>query len=430
MSGRLAGILIRLGVVLAVVGAITAGCLSTTGRFPGDSMDVRWNTPADRTDSDHGNGVWLSGDTLVRSRFDAVTGFDARTGKRAWEYVPPGRSEICGGDADEAASVLVVVRDAEGRSEKAGECATAVAIDLKDGRELWRTGIAYVAGDADSERETVVAAGGVAVLGERVPRAVDVRTGKVRWTAAVPKDCSVGRFGAAERRVAAVLACGGVQVGTDEAPGSSGELHAAAFDSVTGALLWSTPLSARRPLLAGGSEVRVVSADPLVVAGPGAYYSFGKDGRAHPAIDYKGDYGAIGGTYQHTAPVRFWVAVDDNRLYALGDHNSRYYDHTLVAFDLATGEVAWGGTDEHIDGVEAQGLLVQDGKATVLTEADEHYFADGDVFVFDAATGEELDNRGFHDQVDGGDALFDYRGLLIVGEAGYRSSPFTAYERS
>ncbi|MEU7280000.1 hypothetical protein AB0A69_14615 [Streptomyces sp. NPDC045431] len=59
---------------------------------------------------------------------------------------------------------------------------------------------------------------------------------------------------------------------------------------------------------------------------------------------------------------------------------------------------------------------------------DDHMLADGD--LFDAATGEELDNRGFHDRVSVGDTLFEYRGLLITGQAGYRSSPFTAYERS
>lgn len=85
-------------------------------------------------------GAWLSGDTLVRSRFDAVTGFHTVTGERSWEYVPPGRSSVCHATVDTARSVLVLVHDGDGAGSPAKEesCAVVVGIDMKDGRELWQ----------------------------------------------------------------------------------------------------------------------------------------------------------------------------------------------------------------------------------------------------------------------------------------------------
>ncbi|MFE6993918.1 hypothetical protein ACFVFN_38195, partial [Streptomyces pharetrae] len=97
--GRIGRMLAAGGAAVVLTGSATAGCLAYTGRFPGNSMDVAWETPAAGKPSEHGNGAWLVGDTLVRSRFDSVTGYDAGTGERAWEYRPPGRSEICRAEA-------------------------------------------------------------------------------------------------------------------------------------------------------------------------------------------------------------------------------------------------------------------------------------------------------------------------------------------
>ncbi|MEU7298565.1 PQQ-binding-like beta-propeller repeat protein [Streptomyces exfoliatus] len=303
-------------------------------------MDVVWDTPADRKAEPQGEGAWLSGGTLVRSRFDAVSGFDARTGKRSWEYVPPGRSAVCHATADTDGSVLVLTRDGDGAtaSAKGKPCATAVAVDMKDGRELWKAPLS----EPDPPRfqhSSVSAGSGVAVLLQKDDlHAVDVRTGKSRWKAALPKDCVPGRTAVAERQVAALLACGGTDNIWGDKVTEDAELHVATFDPATGALLWSAPLGGRRAILWDASAA-FVSADPVVVAASesndsdaGAYLSFGRNGRPNPPVDFSGPYGEIGFS------DRLRAAVDGSRLYLLPRHRKV---ERLTAFDLATGDAVW-----------------------------------------------------------------------------------------
>ncbi|MEU8620210.1 PQQ-binding-like beta-propeller repeat protein [Streptomyces sp. NPDC048623] len=428
-GGRIGCMLLMGGAAVVLIGSVTAGCLALTGRFPGDSMDIAWETPADSKDSEHGNGAWLAGDTLVRSRFDAVTGYDPGTGKRVWEYRPPGRSEICTAEADTDNAILLVARDDEKRpaSAKRELCTTAAAIDMKNGREIWHVPIPADSDNGRLHQAPVTAGGGLAVLADKGLRAVDVRTGRSRWTAAVPKNCVPGEAAPAERHVAALLACGPGKPRSNGIP-EDAELHAAAFDPATGALLWSTPLGDREAVR-WDVRASVVSADPLVVSASysgdseiGAYYSFGEDGRPHPPIDYRGDYGDLNDKMSV-------AAVDDTRLYSLaGYYKKGGTRHRAVAFDLATGQLAWR-TD--LDDQPGLGLTLQDGTITVLARGSATSpVPDEDLYVFDAATGKERDVRDFHDDVSA-ETIFEYQGLLIAARPGYASDPpFTAYERS
>lgn len=419
---------------LVVLCSLAAGCFFSDA----EEMGVVWDTPADRKAEQHGNGAWLSGDTLVRSRFDAVSGYDARTGKRSWEYVPPGRSAVCHVTADTAGSVLVLTRDGDGAgaSAKVEFCATTVAIDMKSGREIWQATLSdSLHGLRRFQPSPVSAGSGIAVLltqGEL--QAVDVRSGQPRWKAALPKGCVPGRTMVAARQVAALLACGGTGTpGGDKVPRDA-EHHAAAFDPATGALLWSAPLGGREPIR-WNARAEFVSADPLVVAASssgdsesGAYFSFGGNGRPNPPIDFRGAYGQI------RPNDRLKAAADESRLYTPTFHQgqrSRDNTYRLTAFDLATGEAVWGGTtaDDRLDGDTGYRLLPQDGKLTVLTSRarSSHH----GVRVLDAATGKQRDARSFPEAQDTVDTLFPYGDRLIGARYGSQtepSKPFTAYE--
>ncbi|MFF4364493.1 hypothetical protein [Streptomyces sp. NPDC001594] len=76
-----------------LVGAAWA-FLNESGYWPGSSMTIAWEAPRDRKANAEGNRAWLVGDTVVRSRFDAFTAFDARSGERRGEHVPD-RADIC-----------------------------------------------------------------------------------------------------------------------------------------------------------------------------------------------------------------------------------------------------------------------------------------------------------------------------------------------
>ncbi|WP_225801451.1 PQQ-binding-like beta-propeller repeat protein [Streptomyces sp. NK15101] len=211
----LAGLL----VVLGGGGAIVGGILSDVGLLPGDSMELAWQTPPDRGAAAYGNGEWSVGGTVVRSRFDALTAFDAGSGQRRREYAVPGRDEICAVSKETDGSVALL---AHGEARKGRGCDTVTALDLTSGQELWRTRRAGETGEPAAEPDLVATGGGLAAVrdgdddwwyesageghvlrGDQALRAFGLRTGAPRWKAAVAGGCVPHRVAAAARQVVA-----------------------------------------------------------------------------------------------------------------------------------------------------------------------------------------------------------------------------------
>lgn len=259
-GGRAAAVLVLVGVPTALVGGVASCVASDMGHLPGDAMERVRETPYDKTAAAYGHRAWAVGDTVVRSRFDAVTAFDARTGERRWEYAVPGRAEICA-TSDAADSVALVglmepleAQEAAGAGDGEG-CSTVAAIDLRNGRELWRTGRLPGGGDPKDGDDVLATGAGLAVVrdeggqgneepdrrtrpllpGDRAVRAFDLRTGAPRWKAAVPEGCLPGGLAVSPKQVLVPLACA-----TQAGP--------AAFDPAGGTARWTVPLGARRPV--------------------------------------------------------------------------------------------------------------------------------------------------------------------------------------
>ncbi|WP_236242191.1 PQQ-binding-like beta-propeller repeat protein [Streptomyces sp. CC228A] len=405
---RVLGCLTLVVVGLGVVGGAALIFLANTGYVPFLSMTTAWEAPYDRNASDQGNGAWLAGDTVVRSRYDAVTGFDVTTGEKRWEYVP-GRADICSvsSTADDSAALLV-------HGEPGKDCSTVAALDLTNGRELWHTSRAPAVGDTTADRVATGAGLGVFLDGDTpVVRAVDLRSGTPRWTAAVPRDCVPGSVAAADKQVLAVVACGD-------------ELKLAAFDPADGGELWTAPLDARRgvPTSRGAT---FLSADPAVVRvgepegdGSYSYLTFGPDGRPQGRIDEVGGHGDIK-----------QATVAGGRLLAIATYvgNQSAEWERLVAFDLTSGNEVWR---EHVapGGTDVAGLYAAGDRVTVMTSSPKY----GDtLYVYDAATGDEEDDRAFRDDPAPGystlDGLFTYEDLVIAFRHGQGVRPFSVYER-
>ncbi|MFJ8646111.1 PQQ-binding-like beta-propeller repeat protein [Streptomyces sp. NPDC093546] len=390
--------LLALLVVLAVGLAVFVGLpyvfLGSTGYMPFISMKQAWETPVDRAAGEYGNGAWVAGDTVVRSRYDAVTGFDAGSGKERWEYLPPRRAEICtvSSRADDSVALIVY-------SEKDKDCVNVAAIDLTDGRELWRTVTAQPA--------AVATGGGLAVVeeGTKAVRVFDLRSGAARWKAAVPKGCTPDTATAAKKQVLAVLTCGD-------------ELKLAAFDPADGAARWTVPLDERQGMPAG-AYAGFASADPIVLrvmnGQEGSTLSFTADGRPQGRIERVGDYGTIKD-----------VAVAGGRLFAVATYQgSQSTLDQIVAFDLASGDELW--REDGGGGGTTPGAFHAEGDRVMYTVNSRKY---GDrLMVFDAATGDEEEDREFREEPVEADDLLTYKDLVIAVRSGVGVRPFTAYER-
>ncbi|GAA4844056.1 hypothetical protein GCM10023235_20440 [Kitasatospora terrestris] len=427
----LAGVVLLCVVAVPLCGVVLLFA-SGSGWIPWFSMTTAWEAKAERPAAEYGNGAWLAGDTLVRSRFDAVTGYDVRHGTQRWQYVPPGRSDVCAvSTAADGGVALVVHGELGSGSRSAGPgCATVAAIDLADGRELWH--MARTASSTDLQRSAgLVATGGGlgVVLGGASGsadgaadrggvRSFDLRTGTPRWSAALPSGCSATDVASAPTQVLAVLVCAG------------SEQHLAAFDPADGKPRWDGPLEARRGV-SGAAQVHFLAADPPVLqvaetgrSGLNGFLAFGPTGRPRARIDLVGDYGRI----PEDRPAQ--VAVADGRLFAVAEYKGRQGNRQrVVAFDLAGGGELWRadltGTWEDIAAVHAGGKWV-----TAITVSTKY---EDELYVLDARSGDEDDNRSFRDEVgdyEGSlDGLLTYRGLVIAVRWSKDGRPVSVYER-
>ncbi|MFC9731581.1 outer membrane protein assembly factor BamB family protein [Streptomyces roseolus] len=425
--------------VLAGVGGITVGILADQGHLPGDSLREVWNTPDDdNRPSDSGNASWASGDAVAAARADGVTGYDARTGARRWRHEPDRGAAVCSVSRTAADGVVLIaqgVPDLPGGAEGGEGCTTVTALDLRHGRELWRTTRVAATDEIQDERDLVAVGGGLAVVRDEDPdrpyswvgerpgsvrpdralRALDLRTGKPRWTARVPKGCVPYRAAAAERQVLALLVC------------DRDDIRLAAFDPADGKHRWTTELDERRRVQPIANASEFLSADPVVVrvdsldeSGSDSFLSFSADGRPQGRI-------ASGGANEDFEGDRPAVAkVAYGRLYLIGS----VFQDTVSAFDLRSGRRLWRARLG--SGEDALGLGIAEGRVTVPVDLYGSSAEDG-LVVLDADTGDERDLRTFPDSVassagDLQDVLPGPDGRLILARREGYDRPFTAYE--
>ncbi|MET9345073.1 PQQ-binding-like beta-propeller repeat protein [Streptomyces termitum] len=434
------------GVLLAVLagcGGITAGVLSGQGYLPGDGMREVWNTPADGTSRAYGNGSWAVGDVLVRSRYDAVTGFDAGSGATRWTFEPPAGAEVCAVSRTAEDGIALVAHGVPAgfSSElRPGEgCGTVTALSLSDGRALWHTARTPLSGELRAASDVVAAGAGLAVLRDedvdwayrsaeddpgrldpdRSLRAVDLRTGKPKWSAKMPAGCVPYGVAADGRQVAALLVC------------DYRDMRIAVLDPADGRVRGVAPLDARQYTEPVRHAPVLLSADPLVVsvrdldeAGHPTYLAFGPDARPRGRIASGVRNGRLPDPVAEPALVR----IAHGRLYAVAAEAD--YDDVLTAFDLRSGERLWRREVADLDDII--GLRVAAGRVTALIDLYGSEDEDG-LFTFDADTGDERDQRTFPDSV--GDSsgevkdVYGHRDRLIAARWGNGYyAPFTAYE--
>ncbi|MFF5922094.1 PQQ-binding-like beta-propeller repeat protein [Streptomyces flavochromogenes] len=409
-----------------LVAGFATGCSALGG-----SLRVVWEAPVDSSARNYGNGAWLVGDTLVRSRYDAVTAFDAGTGKGRWEYAPPAQEHICAVSRRTADSVVLIVR---GPVADAG-CTTVAALDLTTGRERWHT--PRTAGDQAETFTDMVAVGGrigvlrdaddrwaldtrPAVSGTKALRAFDLRTGAPRWTAAVPEGCVPEQVAAGERQVVAVLAC------------ARTELRLAAFDPADGRQRWTAPLGGRTTPVPDG-QVTLRSAEPAVVqtggtteGRPGAFLAFGTGGEVTARIGTTGGYGTV---QAHTPAL---VAVADGRLYLGAESREREaYRDRVVAFDLTSGSQVWLEDVAVAGGLRA--LDVTAGRVTVLADRGPRHDGLDELRVLDAASGDEKESIDAGLDVDRAQGeladLLVHEDLVVAVRQDSGMHPFSVYAR-
>ncbi|MER6477562.1 PQQ-binding-like beta-propeller repeat protein [Streptomyces filamentosus] len=453
-GSRLARYAVVGGVLLAALagcGGATAGILASEGYLPGDSMREVWSTPAGSRAREYGNGSWLSGDTVVRSHAESVTGHDARSGRERWTFTPPGRTRVCAvSTASEDGIALVVLGTYDPIADPTADpaatvpaptgsgagCSTVTALSLADGRALWRSARVPEDTALQAEHDVVAVGGGLAVVrdedgawpyarpgdpgvlrADRALRALDLRTGAPKWSARLPAGCVPYGVAAGRSQVLALVVC-------------DDDISLTALDPANGGVRWTTPLDERQKVMPMQHDPVLVSADPPVVAvqslddsGRPTFLSFGDDGRPQGRIAS----GPANGTLRSPVDEPALTRIAHGRLYTVAEID---YDDVVSAFDLRSGQRLWRA--ELDDREDVIGLRVADGRVTALVDVYGSQGEDG-LVVLDADNGDERDLRTFPDSVGGSagevKALHGFEDRLIAvrwGDGYF--PPLTAYE--
>lgn len=291
---------------------------ATTGR-------LRWRAPSGITDRNHifgsttaGNAVRLAGDVVVAGDWDVV-GFDRDRGRRLWVYVAPG------GDGPG-----LYLGDVGGGTVYAGSPSGHVyAIDASTGRVQWLRSIVEPSGTPTTAYEPALsdrflavgytthgfpATGGVAAL--------DPRNGRVLWRTAFP---------AARDAMLPSSRGGGPVWAGDVVLASSMDGHVHAFDSASGAILWSLPrVIGPYPFLPPGNSIdhralTVAGTTAIVGSMSGIVTAYDLESR-QPRWQSNGNF------WGSTA---FSLSADARFAYV------PYLGGTIIALDLRTGEERW-----------------------------------------------------------------------------------------
>ncbi|MDA2803939.1 outer membrane protein assembly factor BamB family protein [Nocardiopsis suaedae] len=295
---------------------------------------------------------WATEDGVVRADYRGLTSYAAEDGAPMWRY-EPAPDEICAvdqgaeqGRAPEVVVLLLALEEDEvdhpdGDGRRIRSCDTAVAVDLSDGRELWRAGV-------DRDQEGVVTVAGVWTVGDLVLvrwgerlSAMDAATGGHVWSA--PR-----AGGSAEDM------CSLMSVRARPGEGDLVGWVRCLEDGVSPYLVVLDPsdgsekarVEAPEGYSGGTHEYRLVSADPAVVAVDGLLH----DDVGHHLLVVDPGSGRTrridgeGGATWLSDPWRIDVAdagvlAEEGTAYAATD--VRDGTGRMVAFDIASGERTW-----------------------------------------------------------------------------------------
>ncbi|MEU8520421.1 hypothetical protein [Streptomyces sp. NPDC048577] len=191
----------------AWTGALVAAALvaPTVVLASGEFVRPVWSAPHDTQTGVSAVGSWYDDGVVVRVRADGATAFRVADGGVAWRWSPPGRKTICTLSRQTSEGIGVLGYTTDGRS-----CSAATALNLRTGREVWRSVMAPANHILEDQVPDLIAVTGeTVVLPEaRGWRAVRLSDGKDRWRAASEKGCTPLLSDSDGHTVVTVDACG------------------------------------------------------------------------------------------------------------------------------------------------------------------------------------------------------------------------------
>jgi len=384
-----------------VAGVFAGQALS--GAPPGD-LRVDWTAPHDSAGAQAAEGVWTTGDSLIRVSAGQIVSYQAGTGRRQWTLAVPGGNVACAVSPETALVPRTPGQLAGlvGFGAAGGACDHVLAVNLGTGRPLWSGPVG--ARWRGNQGTGFVAAGGgtaVAVTASGV-RGYNLRTGAPRWTTRTPVGCADQTVAAGTRAAVVLASC-------------SRSFAVIGLDLASGRQLWRASV----PEPAPGYQFTVLSADPLVVdnrlpGGQGDHLLvFTPGGRVAATFPVTG---LDTSDYQGSGPE---IAISGGLLAGVTKPSGGHAD--VVAYRLADGHRLWRvPMPDDVVAIRLDGgqLLVLDRSAPDLT-LDAITIATGSLREIGHVPASAVDPGGTSVQVAGGR-------YLMVSLSGRGSVPAVA----
>ncbi|PWK70507.1 outer membrane protein assembly factor BamB [Streptomyces sp. CG 926] len=299
------------------------------GRKPGEDKAL-WLKTAKMEGPGAGipaRGLWVAGDTVVKTVDKSVIGYGVSDGKEKWKI--DFQVEICGltGQATPDGRTVMVVKNADGSS-----CNQMKLIDLKAGKEVWTKELVMEGLFKTSSSATVTLSGDTFALawmgGQSAHR---LSTGDKLFSDAGPEGCKPMTYAAGNNKMIAVALC--------QDADKTIEIQDA--DPSTGKKTWSYRLPK-------GFQVNAVySVSPTVIdagnrdTGQHSILVLDEKGQKRNTLVGEGNFVVNCGGYASSEGLQNCgnSAVDADTVYlAAGDKST---GSEIVAFDLGTGKTKW-----------------------------------------------------------------------------------------
>jgi outer membrane protein assembly factor BamB len=333
-----------------VAGVFAGQALS--GAPPGD-LRVDWAAPHDSAGAQAAEGVWTTGDSLIRVSAGQIVSYQAETGRRQWTLAVPGGNVTCAVSPETALVPRTPGQQAGlvGFGAAGGACDHVLAVNLGTGRPLW-SGPVGARWRGNQGTGFVAAGGGTAVaVTASGAHAYNLRTGAPRWTVRTPVGCADQTVAAGTRAAVVLASC-------------NRSFAVIGLNLASGRQLWRASV----PEPAPGYQFAVLSADPLVVdnrlpGGQGDHLLvFTPAGRVAATFPVTG---LDTSDYQGSGPE---IAISGGLLAGVTKPSGGHAD--VVAYRLADGRRLWRvpmPDDVVAIGQDGGRLLVLDRSAPDLT---------------------------------------------------------------
>ncbi|MGI8336290.1 PQQ-binding-like beta-propeller repeat protein [Actinomadura scrupuli] len=341
-----------------LLGALVAGVYPGLAIFEwahGKTLGAVWQAPYERSGSEDADGSWISGQTVVRARFDGLIAYDVATGHQRWTFPIPDRQVLCGMSAHLSGDIGLVAYATENKP-----CDRVAAIELGSGRALWEQALTSTSLSSSTSAGFVDVAGQTAVLKtSEAITGLDLRTGVKRWSHAPGQveesSCRFDWVGGGGDQVLTKVDC------TRSAP------KVRALDAATGRQRWESPVPTRTESI----NLSLLSASPAVVQvseggkrGVDSVMAFDEAGRIRATIPMLSADGETldSSTYGFdAAPVRRLIVGDGALVAATRSQRGKY---ALVGYSLTDGHRLWR---KSLGRNSIETVQVAGGKAYVVT---------------------------------------------------------------